>query len=113
MVEIIWEFVVREDSQGLFELAYGPGGAWSNLFKCCAGFRGITLLRDSRNPRRYLSIELWDSGAKREQALSDHKEEYAELDSAFDEWTESKSQVGIFNVRGQATVRPQARSKRR
>ena len=47
MVEIVWEFVVREETRGQFELAYGPGGAWSKLFARCLGFRGTTLLRDT------------------------------------------------------------------
>jgi hypothetical protein len=32
MIEIVWEFVVKEEARGQFELAYGPGGAWSKLF---------------------------------------------------------------------------------
>ena len=113
MVEIVWEFVVKAGSQGQFELAYGPGGAWSKLFGRCAGFRGTTVLRDSKNPRRYLTIDLWDSEVERERALADHKEEYTELDTAFAEWTESETEVGIFSVMVEATVRPRARTKRR
>jgi hypothetical protein len=29
MIEIVWEIVVKEGARGPFELAYGPGGAWS------------------------------------------------------------------------------------
>jgi heme-degrading monooxygenase HmoA len=68
MVEIVWEFVVKEEARGQFELAYGPGGAWSKLFARCPGFRGTTVLRDTKNPRRYLTIDLWETGAQREQA---------------------------------------------
>jgi hypothetical protein len=71
------------------------------------------VLRDSKNPRRYLTIDHWDSEVEREQALADHKEEYTELDTAFAEWTESETEVGIFSVMAEATVRPGARSKRR
>ncbi len=63
MVEIVWEFVVKEEARGQFELAYGPGGAWSKLFARYPGFRGTTLLRDTENPRRYLTIDFrGDSG---------------------------------------------------
>jgi hypothetical protein len=27
MIEIVWEFVVKEEARGQFELVYGPGGA--------------------------------------------------------------------------------------
>jgi hypothetical protein len=105
MVEIVWECVVKDEARGQFELAYGPGGAWSQLFGRCPGFRGTTLLRDTQNPRRYLTIDFWDTGAQQEQALAESEAEYADLEAAFSEWTESRTEVGVFGVLGQATVR--------
>jgi heme-degrading monooxygenase HmoA len=110
MVEIVWEFVVKEEARGQFELAYGPGGAWSKLFARCLGFRGTTVLRDTKNPRRYLMIDLWETEAQREQALAERKAEYSDLEAAFDKWTESKTEVGTFSVRAEATVRPRGRA---
>ena len=112
MIEIVWEFVVKEEARGQFELAYGPGGVWSKLFARCPGFRGATVLRDTENPRRYLTIDLWDTAAQREQALAERKAEYCDLEAAFDKWIESKIEVGIFSVRAEATVRPRRRSGR-
>jgi heme-degrading monooxygenase HmoA len=113
MIEIVREFVVKEEARGQFELAYGPGGAWSKLFAGCPSFRGTTLLRDTENPRRYLSIELWDTGAQREQMLAERQAEYSSLDAAFADWTESGTEVGIFRVLAEATVRPRGRARRR
>jgi heme-degrading monooxygenase HmoA len=112
MVEIVWEFVIKEEARGQFELAYGPGGAWSKLFARCPGFRGTTVLRDAKNPRRYLTIDLWETGTQREQALAEHKAEYANLKTVLDEWTESRTEVGIFSVLAEATVRPFGRAGR-
>lgn len=112
MVEIIWEFVVKEEARGQFELAYGPGGAWSGLFGWYPGFRGITLLRDMKNPRRYLAIEVWETEAQREQALAERHAEYANLDAAFAEWCESRIEVGVFRVLAEATVHPLGRARR-
>jgi heme-degrading monooxygenase HmoA len=113
MVEIVWEFIAKEEARGKFELAYGPGGAWSRLFAPCPGFRGITLLRDTEDPRRYLAIEWWDTEAQREQALAARREEYANLDAALALWCESRVEVGVFRVLAEATVRPQGRAGRR
>ena len=110
MIEIVWEFIVKEEARGQFELAYGPGGAWSKLFAWYPGFRGTTLLRDTKNPRRYLTIDFWDTLAQREQMLAERKTEYSDLDAAFADWTESKSEVGIFRVLAEATVRPRGRA---
>jgi heme-degrading monooxygenase HmoA len=112
MIEIIWEFVVKEEARGQFELAYGPGGAWSKLFGQSSGFRGTTLLRDTQNPRRYLTFDFWDSAAQREQALGEHAEEYARLDAAFADWTESEAELGAFVLLAEATVRPRPRAGR-
>jgi len=112
MIEIVWEFIVKEEAQGQFELAYGPGGVWSKLFARCPGFRGTTMLRDTKNPRRYLTIDLWETEAQREQALAERKAEYSDLEAAFGEWTESRTEVGIFSVRAEATVRPRGRARR-
>ena len=112
MIEIVWEFVVKEEALGQFELAYGPGGAWSKLFARGPGFRGTTLLRDTKNPQRYLTIDLWDTLAQREQMLAERKAEYSNLDAAFADWTESKTELGIFRVLAEATVHPRGRARR-
>ena len=113
MVEFVWEFFVKEEARGPFELAYGPGGAWGNLFAQCPGFRGTTLLRDTKNPRRYLAIDLWDTEAQRAQVLIERRDDYARLEAAFGDWTESMNEVGIFRVQAEATVRSRGRARRR
>jgi len=112
MIEIVWEFVVKEEARGEFELAYGPGGAWSKLFARYPGYRGTTLLRDTKSPRRYLSIDFWDTDAQREQMLAERKAEYSNLDAAFGDWTESQAEVGTFRVLAEATVHPHGRPGR-
>jgi heme-degrading monooxygenase HmoA len=112
MIEIVREFVVKEEARDQFELAYGPGGAWSTLFARCPGFRGTTVLRDTENPRRYLTIDLWETGAQREQALAENKAEFSDLEAVFGEWTESKTEVGFFRVLAEATVRPRRKAGR-
>lgn len=109
MVEIVREFVVREEVRGQFELAYGPGGAWSRLFARAPGFRGTTLLRDVENPRRYVVLDLWETRSQREQALTDHQTEYADLEALLMGWSESTAELGVFSVRAEATVRPVSR----
>ena len=113
MIEIIHEFVVKEESRGRFELVYGPGGAWSKLFSQCPGFRGTTLLRGTKDPRRYMAIELWDNEDQREQALAERNAEYSALDADFADWTESRTEIGAFRVLAEAKVRPRGRPRRR
>ncbi len=106
MIQIVWEFVVKEQARGQFELAYGPGGAWSALFGHSPGFRGTAVLRDTENPRRYLTIDLWDTGGRQEELLAERRAMYSGLDAVLGDWIESKSVVGVFRVLAEATVRP-------
>lgn len=112
MVEIVQEYVVKEKARGQFELAYGPGGAWSRLFARCPGFRGTTVLRDTRNPRRYLTIDLWETETQREETLAQNEAEYSGLEATLEEWTESRTEIGVFRVLAEATVRPRGKAGR-
>jgi quinol monooxygenase YgiN len=106
MIEIVREFMVKNDARGQFELVFGPGGAWSKLFAKSPGFRGTTVMRDVKNLQRYLIIDVWESEDQQDQALVEHKEGYTDLEVTFDEWVESKIELGIFSLRTQASVRP-------
>ncbi len=110
MIEIISEFVVKEEARGQFELAFGPGGAWSKLFAEAPGFRGITLLRDENHPGHYLTIEMWDTVVLRDEMLASHQEEYASLLETFYQWSEFETQLGVFRMMAEASVRARPRS---
>lgn len=112
MVQIVREFIVREEALDQFRLAYGPGGAWSRLVSKRPGFRGTTLLRDTVNPHRYLTIDFWDTEDQWEQTLAVCRTEYANIDAAFAEWTEAETKVGTFRVLVEATVRARSRARR-
>lgn len=106
MVEIIREFLVKEDARARFELAFGPGGAWSTLVARCPGFRGTTLLSDTKDPRRFWTIDLWESEAHREQLGGEQAAALAALDATFAELIESSAELGVFRIRAEGTVRP-------
>lgn len=112
MIEIIWQFVVKEEARGQFELMYGRGGAWSKLLEGCSGYHGTALLRDTDDPRRYLAVDFWDKPEQREQELAEREADFAELDAAIADWTESRAEVGAFRVLAEATVRPRSGKSR-
>jgi heme-degrading monooxygenase HmoA len=106
MIQIVWQYEVKETFRAKFELAYGPGGAWSQLFGASPGYRGTVLLRDTHHPRRYLSIDSWDAEDQYEAFLKEHSNEYSSLDATFQEWTDAETKVGIYKLLAEATVRP-------
>jgi heme-degrading monooxygenase HmoA len=113
MIEVVWEMIVKPEAQGRLELVYGPGGVWSKLVGSAPGFRGTTVLNDTDNPTRYLIVNLWDSAEQQAQALESCAEDYAALTADLDGWTASRTPLGVFRVRAEATVRPRGKSGRR
>ncbi len=112
MIEIVWEFVVREAGRGLFELTFGPGGAWSRLFGPAPGFRGTTVMQDVEQPGRYLVVEIWDTGEGREALLAARPEAVADLEAELAALVVSRTGLGVFRVRAEATVQPRGRPTR-
>lgn len=113
MIEIVWEIIVQEENRSQFELVYGPGGAWGKLFGKSPGYRGTTVLNDIHNPQRYLIMDIWDTEAQQEQAMGECADEYARLNDDFEKWAESRIEMGVFRLRGEATVRPAPKSSRK
>jgi len=112
MIEIANEFIVKEGDQGQFELIFGPGGLWSLMFDQAAGYRGTTLLRDTRNPQRYLMIDMWDAEDQRDSFLASHQAQYSDLDAALADCTENQTIIGVYQVRSDATVRRRRKPRR-
>jgi hypothetical protein len=107
MIEIVWEFVAKPEAIERFQAAYGPGGEWARLFGGHAGYRGTTLLRDTANPRRFLTIDRWDSADDHARMRAAAGENYDRLDRACEALTESERELGTFAAGEKAaTVEP-------
>jgi heme-degrading monooxygenase HmoA len=112
MIEVISEYIVNETSGGQFELVFGRGGAWSKIFSRLPGYRGTNLLRDVRNPMRYLVIDLWDSSTVWKNALAETESEHSKLLATISDWTASKTELGAFRVQAEGTIRPVEKHRR-
>ena len=44
--------------------------------------------------------------------MAEREAEYANLDTAFADWTESRTEVGVFRVMAEATVRAPGKARR-
>ncbi|HUJ39478.1 MAG TPA: hypothetical protein VLW54_02935 [Candidatus Acidoferrales bacterium] len=97
MIEILWEFVVREDSREEFERHYSPQGTWAQFFRTSPAYRGTTLLAGADN--RYITGDRWDSREAFEEFRRAHGEEYAALDRRFEALTVWERSLGIFELK--------------
>lgn len=96
MIHVVWEFIVKEDRIDEFRQAYGPDGDWHRLFARHPGYRETALLADGDNPRRFLTVDIWETRSARDAMRRD--DEYERLDAAFEDFTESEREVGTFDV---------------
>jgi len=61
MFVILWEFEVKPGCEQSFESAYGPEGAWTQLFRRDPGYLKTLLLKDPSGTRMYLTLDFWHS----------------------------------------------------
>jgi heme-degrading monooxygenase HmoA len=94
MYTILWEYQVKEEKQSEFEEIYSPNGVWAKLFKKGTGYLGTELLRDEKQPQRYLTIDRWVSKENYEAFQSQWKKEYKALDAQYKGLSERESLMG-------------------
>ena len=97
MVHIVWEFRVRAGRLREFERYYSSaGGPWEELFRRSPGFRGTVLLRNTKDPLHFLTIDSWDTVVAQVAMREEFQDEYADLDQACEELTDSETHIGVF-----------------
>jgi heme-degrading monooxygenase HmoA len=98
MFVVVWQFEVADEKVTAFEAAYGPEGAWAQLFRSSKNYLGTELLRDAYVPGRYLTIDRWTSEDDFRAFRKEHDSNYEVLDRACDALTSRESRVGAYTV---------------
>jgi heme-degrading monooxygenase HmoA len=98
MFVVVWQFEIAEEKVQAFEAAYGPDGAWAQLFRNSANYLGTELLRDAYIPGSYLTIDRWASEGDFRAFRKDHDAEYEALDRDSDSLTSRETRVGAYTV---------------
>ena len=98
MFVVVWKFEIAEDKIAGFEAAYGPEGAWAQLFRNSSEYRGTELLRDAYVPGSYLTIDRWTSEDAFRAFRKEHDAEYETLDRRCDVLTSRETRVGAYSA---------------
>ena len=98
MFVVVWQFEIAEEKVAAFEAAYGPEGAWAQLFRTSPDYRGTELLRDAYIPDSYLTIDRWASEEDFRAFRKDHDPEYEALDRTCDALTSRETRIGAYTV---------------
>ena|SRR5215472_3108394 len=98
MFIVLWQFEIAEQNVAEFEAAYGPSGAWAQLFRTSPDYQGTELLRDAYIPLTYLTIDRWASEDAFRDFRRDHDAEYEKLDRACDALTGKETRIGAYTL---------------
>jgi len=96
MIQIVWEFHVREEQRSDFERHYAAAGTWAEFFQRDAAYKGTQLLHDITDPSRYVTIDTWDDEDSYGAFRALNRQEYGALDQQMEALTESETRVGVF-----------------
>jgi len=93
----LWEFIVEPQHVKEFERHYGPQGSWVELFRQAPGFIQTLLLRDSTDPRRFVTIDRWENDEAYRRFRSQFSRQYADLDRRCEKLTMRETLIGEFS----------------
>ena len=96
MFLILWEFEVKPGCEQSFESAYGPGGAWTQLFRRDPGYHSTLLLKNPSRPRIYLTLDFWHSESAFKSFHNANREAYQHLDRSTEDLTSRETDLGSF-----------------
>ena len=94
----IWEFVVVPDHAYDFERAYGPFGDWVQLFRRSTLFLRLALHRDLQEPRRFMTIDYWESQESIEGLRGRYAAEFEALESRCERYFDHRAAIGRFEM---------------
>ena len=95
----IWEYEVRPEAEDRFRETYGGEGAWVALFRRAPGYLGTDLLQDRQRPRRWVTIDRWESADAHASFRALFATEFAVLDRQCEALTARETQLGEFHAR--------------
>jgi heme-degrading monooxygenase HmoA len=98
MYLVFWEYHVKVERVSKFEEIYAAQGAWARLFQKHPGYPGTELLRDSKDPQRYLTIDRWTSAEAYNSFRAEWQDEYKKLDERCDSLTDREASLSTLHL---------------
>jgi quinol monooxygenase YgiN len=98
MIQVVWEFRIKEGKRNEFEAYYSDNGKWAELFRINPSYRGTILTRDKDHANRYLVLDTWDDLDSYQTFKEQYAEDYKALDKKCEELTVEENCLGIFEI---------------
>jgi len=97
MLVVVWEYLARDGRIEDFESFYRPDGPWGTLFRENPAFVSTTLMRDIKNPRRFVIADRWTSETIYEEFKRERAPIWRELSERGARLYESEAEIGRFD----------------
>jgi len=97
MLVIVWEYMARSERLEEFESLYRPDGPWATLFRNSPGYVSTTLMRDVRDPNRFVIADRWMSEESYEAFKREFASEYEALSSRGERVHRAEHLIGRFD----------------
>ena len=97
MLVVVWEYQARPDRVGEFESFYRPDGPWGELFRGSPAFISITLMKDLRDPARFMVADRWTSEMLYEEFKRERAADWENLTDRGRRLYDRESEVGRFD----------------
>jgi heme-degrading monooxygenase HmoA len=92
----IWKFSVRPDKEAEFQMIYGSGGEWVQLFKQGIGHIQTLLVKDLDADLVYTTIDMWESESAFKAFKAEFAAEFEAIDKRCEHLTENEVLIGRF-----------------
>lgn len=97
MLVVVWEYYAKPDRIEDFESFYRADGPWGVLFRESPAFVSTTLMKDLRDPRRFVVADRWTSGEIYEEFKREREPVWNELSERGARLYERESEYGRFD----------------
>ncbi len=81
MYRLVWEFDAKPERVAEFEKVYSPEGRWTTFFRLSPDYLGTELYKNSADPHRFVTVDLWRSRAAYDGFRKANADAYAGLDN--------------------------------
>ena len=97
MLLVVWEYRVTSRRVAEFESFYRPDGPWAELFRESPAFISTTLMRDVRDPMRFMVADRWTSEVVYEEFKRERAARWHEMSEKGRRLYDRETEIGRFD----------------
>ena len=97
MLVVVWEYRARPGRVEEFESYYRSDGPWGKLFRECPAFISTTLMKDLRDPLRFMIADRWTSETVYEEFKRARATRWNELGERGQRLYDRETEIGRFD----------------